>query len=401
VQVTISARTIQYQRAILCVVFIALALSRCALRAEAEDVLEKIATLDPTVRFADGSSITIAPVLQTRWTGTETIGEYRDKVTGFSVPRARLVLTTRLFEHYRIRLRIGSSSNGSATFQQAYAQANWQNFQVRAGQLPLKLNIGEEPLAEGLSSVDYSSYSNTFAGGQTQGIEFAYHGPVRLRATLGNGARSGFSELLSPLVADVATTGRFEIPIGPQQKSDYDSQASLPSREALNARIGIVGHYQAKSARSANPANNVELVGADVALRGGGLSLQASGTYLQIRQDGLPTVQSAGVMLFASSFLARRVEVFGQFDAIWPLGQKVAFPPGFASGQPGTTRFRTLTVGSNFFIVPDVHRFKIQMDLQTMFDGQLTSIVPASPARGVLKSTDPQLAVRVQLVVAL
>jgi hypothetical protein len=63
--------------------------------------------------------------------------------------------------------------------------------------------------------------------------------------------------------------------------------------------------------------------------------------------------------------------------------------------------FRTMTLGSNFFIVPDVHRLKIQVDLQTMFDGQVTSIIPANAALGVLSATGPQVSARVQLVVAL
>ena len=44
---------------------------------------------------------------------------------------------------------------------------------------------------------------------------------------------------------------------------------------------------------------------------------------------------------------------------------------------------------------------KIQVDLQTMFDGQKTSIVPANTALGVLSSTGLQIASRVQLVIAL
>ena len=369
--------------------------------AAAEDILDKVAKFDPTVRFGDTGSITIQPVLQTRWTGSETGGAERDTVSGFSVPRARLVLTTKLYEHFRFRFRLGSLSNGAVTFEQAYGQANWGAFRLRAGQLPLTLNAGQEPLAEGLSTADYAAYSNTFSGGQTQGLNFRYGGPVRFYATIGNGARSGFSELLSPLVADLATSGRFEVPIGEQGADDYDSEASFRVRKPLNARIGFTAHYQVRTATASHPANDIELASADAGVRGSGFSVLASASYIRLAQAGSQTVHDAGAMILGSYLPARRVEVFAQFDAIWPLGDHAPHPPNFANGQPGTTMFRTMTLGSNFFIVPDVHRLKIQIDLQTMFDGQKTSIIPPNPALGVLGASGPQVSARVQLVVAL
>jgi len=67
-------------------------------------------------------------------------------------------------------------------------------------------------------------------------------------------------------------------------------------------------------------------------------------------------------------------------------------------GIPG---FRTLTYGSNFYLIPDRQMLKVQMDLRTMFDAQATSIVPTNTGLGVLSATGLQIASRVQLVVAL
>jgi hypothetical protein len=368
--------------------------------ARAESALERAAHLDPTVRFPGGGSLTIAPLLQARWTAAETGGEQRRSVEGFSIPRARLITTYKFFEGFQIRVRIGSSSNSSVSMQQAYADGKSGNFQLRLGQLPLVINSAEEPSPQGLSTSDFSSYSNTFGGGTTQGLQAAYRGPVRLIATLGNGARSGSSELLSPLVADIATSLRFELPIGAQAPFEYLSMASFRRRQKVSARLGATGHYQVHGKNRSYPAD-VEFVSADAGVRGHGFSLLASTAYLRLVQAGSPSVQSAGFWLFGSLFPARRVEVFAQFDAIYPLGERVAFPPGFAQGQPGTTLFRTLTCGSNFYLVPDVQMLKIQVDLQTMFDGQMTSIVPANTALGVLSATGLQISSRVQLLVAL
>ncbi|HEY0463918.1 MAG TPA: hypothetical protein VGC79_06900 [Polyangiaceae bacterium] len=369
--------------------------------ARAESLLEQAARIDPTLRFPGGASLTIAPLLQARWTGAETGGDDRRTVTGFSVPRARLVTTTKFFEGFQVRLRIGSGKSGSVTMQQAYADIQSGKFQVLVGQLPLVINGAEEPAAQGLSPADFSFYSNTFGGGDTQGIRAAYRGPVRFIATIGNGARSGFSELLSPLVADVSTTGRFELPLGAQTVSEYLSMASFRKHQPVTARLGLTGHFQTRRPSNANPANDIEVISADAGVRGDGFSLMGSTAYLRLAQAGLPVLKSAGFWLFGSLFPARKVELFAQFDAIYPLGERAEFPPGFASGQPGTTLFRTLTCGSNFYLIPDAQKLKIQMDLQTMFDGQATSIVPANTSLGVLSATGLQISARVQLLVAL
>ena len=369
-------------------------------RAQAESVFERAARLDPTLHFPGGGSLTVAPLVQARWTAAETGGDDRRTVEGFSIPRARIITTYKFFEGFQARLRIGSSSGGSVSMQQAYADAKWGDFQLRVGQMPLVINSAEEPSAQGVSTADFSSYSNTFGGGTTQGLQAAYRGPVRLIATLGNGARSGSSELLSPLAADIATTLRFELPVGAQAPFEYLSMASFRQSQNVSARMGATLHYQTYGKSRDYPAD-VEFLSADAGIRGSGFSLMISAAYLRLAQADLPTVESAGIWLFGSLFPARKVEIFGQFDAIYPLGERAPFPAGFANGQPGTTLFRTLTCGSNFYLIPNRQMLKIQVDLQTMFDGQKTSIVPANTALGVLSSTGLQIAGRVQLVIAL
>jgi hypothetical protein len=177
--------------------------------------------------------------------------------------------------------------------------------------------------------------------------------------------------------------------------------ASFRKRQHVSARLGLTGHYQIRRQSSSNLANNIEFLSADAGVRGDGFSFMVSTAYLRLAQAGLPVVKSAGVWLFGSWFPARKVELFTQFDAIYPLGERTAFPPGFASGQPGTTLFRTLTCGSNFYLIPSVQKLKIQMDLQTMFDGQATSIVPANTSLGVLSTAGLQISGRLQLLVAL
>jgi len=377
-----------------------LGLASFSANARAESVLERAARLDPTFHFAGGGSLTIAPLLQARWTATETGGQDRRTVEGFSIPRARLITTTKFFEGFQVRIRIGSSSAGSVSLQQAYADAKSGDYQLRVGQMPLVVNSAEEPSVQGLSTADFSAYSNTFGGGTTQGIQGAYRGPVRVIATFGNGARSGSSELLSPLVADIAGTLRFELPIGAQAPFEYLSMASFRDHRNESARIGLTGHYQVHGKNRTYPAN-VEFVSADAGFRGHGFSLMASATYLRLAQEGAATVESAGLWLFGSLFPSRIVEVFAQFDAIYPLGEHAPFPPGFAQGQPGTTRFRTFTGGSNFYLIPNTQKLKIQADLQTMIDGQATSIVPANASLGVLSATGLQISGRLQLLVAL
>jgi hypothetical protein len=375
---------------------IAVAFVLASSRARAGDLLEAAATFDPTVRFGDVAHIEIQPIVEARWTGTEALVASPSSVTGFSVPRARLVLTAGLFDFASARLRIGTKSDGSATFEQAYVEGRWKWFRARGGQFNLFLNAGEEAQAQSLSTVDYASYSNMFAGGQTQGLELAYSGPARIVATIGNGARTGFSELLSPIVADFATTGRVEIPIGEHDDAWLDSMPSFRKRRTTAARLAAIGHYQRHG-----PQNDVLLAGGDATLRGRGFSVIASATYARFTQLSSPLVEQAGLLVFGSLFLSRRVETWVQFDAIWPLGSHAPLPADVASGQPGTTLFRTISTGASYYIVPDSHRLKIQIDVDAHLDAQTTSAVPPNAALGVLAAGGPQVAMRVQVVMSL
>ncbi|HSQ67857.1 MAG TPA: hypothetical protein VLM85_31820 [Polyangiaceae bacterium] len=370
--------------------------------ARAEDVLEKAAAFDPTLRFGDVGALTIEPLLQTRWTVVEAGAPEPQSATGFSVPRARLTLTTSLFDAVSFRLRVGAKSDGSARFEQAYVEGRWRRLRARAGQFSLHLNAGEEPLPQELSSTEYSTYANTFAGGQTQGLELVYIGPVRVKGVVGNGARTGFSELLSPIVADVALTGRVEVPITARERAFAPLvEPSFRRGQRVTARIGATAHFQTKGATGSNPANEVELASADVDVRGSGFSIVASASYLRLAPVGTTPNEQVGFMAFASFFVARRVELWGQFDVVWPIGTVTPMPASFASGQPGTTPLRTLTTGANFFVVPNTNRLKVQIDLQTIFDPQSTSILPSDVSRGVLATSGPQVASRLQIVVAL
>jgi hypothetical protein len=370
-------------------------------RADVDAVLEKAATFEPTIHFGQVGAITVLPLFQTRWTYVEAPRAEPRAVDGFSVPRARLGIDSTLMHSLSFFIRFGTKSNGSAATERAYADARWNDVSLRAGQLPLRLNLGEEPEPEGLSSADFSSYSSTFAGGATQGAQVTYDGPVRLIGTVGNGARSGFSELLSPLVADVATTGRVEVPIGMRRSELMTSEVSFRRGQNVTVRLGAVGHIQTRRSTPSDPSLGAGLAGGDVVVRGSGFAVIGSFSYMKLVPGGAPTVEQVGAMVLASLMAARRVELWAQLDALWPIGDKAPFPKMFANGQPGTTKFRTMTVGADYFILPGVNRAKIQVDLQTMFDGQATSIVEPNTALGVLATPGAQIAARVQLVMAL
>jgi hypothetical protein len=392
------------RRALWLAALAAVALSAARARADVTGVLQKAATFDPTVHFGEVAALTIRPLLQARWTLAERTSEggiEPTTVNGFSIPRARLIVTTKLFDTVSCTLRVGARSDGTANFEQAFVSASLGRFELTAGQFFLFLNAADAPSPQDLSSVDFSTYANTFSGGQTQGLQLSYDGPVHLLATLGNGARSGFSELLSPIVADVATTGRIEVPIGARRVAGFDVEPSFRKKQRTTARLGGVVHYQERGPHETSPAYDLVIGGGDVAVHGSGFSLLGSVTYLRMAPRGEVPVEDLGFFLFGSIFPSRRTEVFAQFDAVWPIGAHAPQPPDFANGQPGTTLFRTLTVGMSYFVLPDVNRFKLQLDLQTMFDGQTTSVAVPDPSLGVLATPGPQFAARLQAVVAL
>jgi hypothetical protein len=359
-------------------------------------LFERAATFDPTIRFGDIARLTIQPMLEARWTGAEAALADPSSLTAFSVPRARLMFTTDVLDFATAVLRVGVRSDGSATFERAYVEARWRGLRIRGGQMHLPLNAGEEPEAQKLTTTDFCSYSNFFAGGETQGVELqASARRVRFVTTIGNGARTGFTELFSPIVANIALTGRAELALGKRDALKLDSTTSFREGQKMTARLAAVAHYQAAK------DDDVELLGGDVDVRGSGFAFLASATYMRLAQTDHPLVEQIGGMVLASVFASRHVELWAQFDAIVPIGSRAPLPPAVANGQPGTTLFRTLAFGSNVYVLPNVHRLKLQLDVETMFDAQTTSAVPPNATLGVLPAAGPQVTMRAQVVFSL
>jgi hypothetical protein len=170
-------------------------------RALRADILEQAATFDPTIRLGDAATLTALPLVQVRWTATErtrTPAGDRPVVELFSVPRARLTTIARLLDVASLQLRVGARSNGDARFEQAFVALRLGDLVLAAGQFFLMLNAADDPRPQDLSAADYSTYASTFSGGQTEGAQLRLEGPVRVLGTVGNGARSGFSEFLAP-----------------------------------------------------------------------------------------------------------------------------------------------------------------------------------------------------------
>ncbi len=368
-------------------------------RGDVPSLFEKAATFEPVLHFGEAGSLGFEPLVQARWTLGERVGD--PTVSTFSVPRARFGLTATLFDAVIFHLRVGARQDGTATFEQAYVRGKLGRFTLTAGQFFLLLVAPDEPFPQDLSTVDYCTYANTFSGGDTQGLQLTWDGPVHVDLTVGNGARSGFAEVLAPIVADIATTARVDVPIGARRVRGFDVQPSFRKGQSVTARLGGVVHWQTRRALEDHPAYDLVLGGGDVSVRGSGFSLLASTTYMRWAPEGGVAIEQLGGALFGSIFPARRTELFTQLDAVWPVGARAPLPSYFAEGQPGTTPFRTLTVGAAYYVLPDVNRLKIQIDLQTMFDAQSTSIAVPNASLGILPASGAQFAARVQITAAL
>lgn len=91
-----------------------------------------------------------------------------------------------------------------------------------------------------------------------------------------------------------------------------------------------------------------------------------------------PRRAAAGCVV-ALALLSRGAPAFADADHV--LEQAAVFDPTVHFGKVGAMTFQPL--------------------LQTMFDGETTSIVPPNAALGVLATSGPQVTARLQLVVAL
>jgi hypothetical protein len=352
------------------------------------------------IKFGDLLDISPGAYFQLRYTlnyRTDAPGTEDNVTSLFNVPRSRFMLGVRLTPHFRAFARAGTKANGDFRLERALADLSIWKLRIRFGRLFMALRIPDEFGPHMLQAADLSSTDNAFDPGTSHGAQVRFaHDWFRATLSVIDGLRTGFSEVLAPIRADVGVGGRFEFLALGKDWGRFDDQGSFPG-SGHGLRVVLAGYYQ--TGGNTGTTQPLELVYLTGGVHGefSRFSLVLNGTGGYVDYKVVAPVWEYSFVAQAGVFVIDHLELWARFDGVWSDGN-----PRPASADPsGTTDFRTVSGGLNLFAFPPTHRVKLQLDFQYMFDPQATSLVPTWPNNGVLATaTGQQWAMRVQTVVS-
>ncbi len=359
-----------------------------------------------------------------------TIGTDNETTIGFQMASAKLIFDGNVISEnleFRIDGDFGQPANGGNTagggpagrdnfgvftLQNAYAKYHFEGqgsgWNISWGQMKVPLlyeEFGNEDWT-GLA-VERSLVNELFTGGFTQGMMFGYTSDqIAFTAGISDGAGTANSPYNFQAVgnpeADFAITARLDWKI----QGDWAQFADMTSFRGSNlgARLGGAIHYQSNG--DTNPSfastgvpltESVLLYTIDGAVEGDGWNLFAAfvGNNNQFQGGtGLSDTDNFGVVLQGGVFLTHDFEIFARYDGLFLDSAS----PGFTAGADDSFNF--LTVGGNYYFVPESHAAKFTGDVVFSFNDTLPNggaVLPDNTTGLLGDITDGEVLLRLQM----
>jgi hypothetical protein len=303
---------------------------------------------------------------------------------GFSVPRVRLFYYGRLTDWLRVLVRVGASSDGSVSFEQAFADFQLKMLSFRVGQFNLPLFQEQTPSPVNIQGLNYAAVGSVFDGGQTQGLRITWakdKSTVNLFIT--DGMRAGFAEVASPQVADIALSSRVQTRFGPGSAAQFDTGSSFRG-DKLAVLLGTTVHYQSGGSLQDNAAQ-LGLISGDVTFERNGVSFSTSAAVMNTEASDGSRVYNVGTVIRAGAFVLPWTELFARYEGL--VATKSETNP--------QTLFRGATGGINQYIWP-ARGIRVVADFVYYFDPTVGSPVQPDPNAGLFESSGPQWTARFQ-----
>ncbi len=273
--------------------------------------------------------------------------------------------------------------------------------------------VAEEAfLPEHTLAVERSGMNEWFNPGYTQGVAFAYTGSDNFKfvgafsdgATYAGNPAPTNSAFNSPAENDFGFTGRFDY----LAAGTWDQFADMTSWKGSNygAKIGAGFHYQ--TAGDTNPSTtagggnaiftallgeavdtmNITLWTIDAQIEGDGWSVFAAYIGHLLDAEGVTAgndldLTNHGVVVQGSYFMSDQFEAFARYDAIfWDDVLETAA----GAGADGTSS--AITVGGNYYFIPESHAAKFTFDIVHTLDNSLVGDTVIGAAGGTVGSAD-------------
>ncbi|MEL7471802.1 MAG: porin [Planctomycetota bacterium] len=312
-----------------------------------------------------------------------------------------------------------SGSEGSFTLLDYWGQYQFDNgVALKWGQFKAPVTRERMVDARHLLAADRSTVDEVFNAGRTQGIALTYRDDnIGLIFSVNDGARSGNTPWHTsagsaytgvagisgavPAEADISLTlrGDFKLAGDWERFADF---TSFRGAQDVAAMIGGAIHWQHGGDTAAYsgagqvgfPESDVVVYTIDASVEGDGWNVFGAfiGTYGD--PDSGDEVDNYGAVVQGGVFVADQWELFGRWDAIFP-----------DDDSAGDDDFHTITVGTNYYFVPESHAAKFTADFQWFLEEPgnntpVATLAPSSTTALVPSSDDDQFAVRFQMQLA-
>ncbi len=278
-----------------------------------------------------------------------------------------------------------AGGDGGATLRDAYA--TWgmdDNWTFLFGQMKNPLFYESNVAAEHAQGVERSFTNSFFDVGYTQGIALNYSDDEwKFTAVLSDGVAASNSYYTSGVEADISLTGRLDWLVS----GNWDQFNDFASWQGSNSglRIGAGLHWSQRG--DTNPTTVASLIPAgalagavdtetvtawtiDAQYEADGWGVFAAYNSTKVDVDYVPAtgggadMTNDGFILQGNMFFTEQFEAFARYDILF-LDDDANLGVIAATDED---KYSTLTLGFNYYLVPESHAARFSMDLSIALD---------------------------------
>lgn len=379
----------------------AMARSDDAARALAAELVSDAASRTSALAAAEGDvTVKVGGNMQFRYYanfGSDKLpAGSEDFANGFQTRRTRLNLSGQIGDPkltYKVEGDF-SKADGEFRLLETWGEQGFDNgWSLRVGQFKIPL-LKEELISHTTQqAAERSTVSSIFTGEYSQGLQISYKGDsFRFAGSFNDGIKNNNIDFTSASEADYALTGRVEYKFS----GDWKQFDSMPSWKGSGfaAMIGGAVHWQDGGSTFAtgtgSTADSSTLTYTiDGALKGDGWN--AFGTFVGRRIDdsspGGQEFDDFGFLIQGGLFFTDVFEGFARYSTIIPDGDRA-----------GDDLFNELTLGVNYYFIPQSHAAKFTADFTIAPDATTdNSLISTNTNTGIVATTDSQYFLRAQV----
>lgn len=354
------------------------------------------ATHRTSLLSAQPPSLTVGGFIQFRYDLNSREDPPNDDGTtvGFSTRRTKLIFRGKVGERIDTFIQASFAPTGATTLDDAYGVYTFDNgIALKVGQFRMPFLREETVLETRQLGAERSAMNSVFNQGRSQGIQLSRQlDDWRWAVAFSDGFNAANTEFNSPSEAEYALTARTEFLILGQNWNRFNDFTSFMG-EDMGIMAGAAAHWQSAGRDATGLAvSSLFSFTADISVEGDGWNAFAAAVWRHINPTGpSPDFDEFGIVIQGGIFLTPTWEPFARLDVVFPDDDR-----GTMSKE-----FTTITAGVNHYLIERSHAARLTFDVQYFVHEQSRSIVPASPALGLLPDThDSQWNIRGQLQLA-